>query len=239
VPSDACTSMPGPAENSIPLGAGTGLPFGPSTQSELQKHWLRLAESQHERCSPEALNKPAPQSTQSRPGSAGLRGKLGDGRLPAQRPRSASNNGVRLQRWGITSAVPRSFDTLADRAPANRRAELFGPKHEEYRKKVSHVLDADFSLRKETSTRERDGKLRRQALQAARDGSSDLRMPRSVGGVFSDVPLLHTSEAAVSWYLEFRRAAGEGGETSTKPNTPRDAASRWLAPGDRDKRRGM
>jgi hypothetical protein len=117
-------------------------------------------------------------------------------------------------------------------ASPNRKAVQFGPKHEEYRKKVAHVLDTDFSEKKDLSTRERNGQYRRQAVEASMKERGGLRMPKSVGGLFSDPPLLGTSEAAVNWYYLEMRGAGGGG-------TPRDSApSQGLfTSGERGKRK--
>jgi len=128
------------------------------------------------------------------------------------RPKSAgptrAREGASSRNWeGRWTAVPKTFDHIAEIAPPERRALSFGRQHGEKCDKVRQTLAEEFEIKKREAERARDGKLRRQEIQElVTAGEKDIRLGSTVPRLFQQVPLLSTSESAVQWYLEGGRS---------------------------------
>mmetsp|Transcript_63995 Transcript_63995/g.152599 ORF Transcript_63995/g.152599 Transcript_63995/m.152599 type:complete len:203 (-) Transcript_63995:104-712(-) len=185
------------ADASLPYGSLVGI------ESDIAARWTAAA----------SLRRPlsaGPRSTE-RGRAAASQTQEGQATRATSRPVSAAQPRC----WRAAPHVYGSFEELANKAPGGRVEALFGPKHKDYREKVLKVIDDDFQKRKEETAREKDGHLRRQAIEAAlasyypkpaktsRNRESSSRRPSKGPGrrLFSEVPLLETSESAVRWYM--------------------------------------
>mmetsp|Transcript_21048 Transcript_21048/g.44890 ORF Transcript_21048/g.44890 Transcript_21048/m.44890 type:complete len:207 (-) Transcript_21048:118-738(-) len=135
--------------------------------------------------------------------STGGSGDAEKTRMPRPKSAGAGSRGDWNIRW---STVSRTFEERGTAAPAEKQALFFGPKHKSYREKIQRLLDDDFLERKKESVRVKDGTLRRQEIEEAIvNAGKEMRPCGSRGRLFSDQPLLSTSEAAVEWYLQKSR----------------------------------
>mmetsp|Transcript_35114 Transcript_35114/g.72189 ORF Transcript_35114/g.72189 Transcript_35114/m.72189 type:complete len:161 (+) Transcript_35114:101-583(+) len=118
-----------------------------------------------------------------------------------KRPRSAGpgTRPVGGPRWRVTPRAPRTFESVIRSGESSR---LLGPKHDSFKEKVQQVLEQDKSIRQEELERETDGMLKRRLNEERMRRANFMTRTRAKPKTFSDVPLLGTSEAAVSWYLK-------------------------------------
>ncbi|CAE8629245.1 unnamed protein product [Polarella glacialis] len=117
---------------------------------------------------------------------------------PRRRPQSA---GPGRTTWRVSRAVPnQSFDSVARTTLIAKKT--LGPNHLEYREKVAKVLESDLESRKKDSETDRAtaGLLRRKVAEQ-RQRMPKMQRPPSRSRLFSEIPLIGTSESAVRWYL--------------------------------------
>ena len=137
---------------------------------------------------------PSEASMQGRPRSAG----------PGSRP-SSGLSGPRGPRWRGTPHVPRTFESVLRSGESSR---LLGPKHASFKEKVQQALEQDKSVRQEELERETDGLLKRRVNEERMRRPNFMTRTRAKPKTFSEVPLLQTSEAAISWYMKHGTSAG-------------------------------
>jgi hypothetical protein len=175
----------------------TSLPFGPLTGLETTIASIASKAQKGDQSGSGRISAPAPPAPSSTAAAA-----EGAERTRRPRPKSASlsGRGDWNRRW---SSVPRTFEERATTAPDEKKALFFGPKHKVLTEKVKRLLDDDLAERKKESIRVKDGALRRQDVEEAiLNAGKEMKPSGSCGRLFSDPPLLGTSESAVEWYLQ-------------------------------------
>eukprot|EP00931_Biecheleriopsis_adriatica_P042091 TRINITY_DN23984_c0_g1_i2.p1 TRINITY_DN23984_c0_g1~~TRINITY_DN23984_c0_g1_i2.p1 ORF type:complete len:173 (+),score=23.80 TRINITY_DN23984_c0_g1_i2:70-588(+) len=138
-----------------------------------------------------------------------------------QRPRSAgtgSRGGTPRWRGGVGSvrapAVgPRLFDTVARTGESSK---LLGPKDKMWQEKVSKVLEQEREARQEEVARENDGIRKRQLAEERLRRNNFLNRQSTCPRMFSQVPMLSTSESAVNYYLTRGASKDHGDHGSSR-----------------------
>merc|ERR1712113_1169310 len=134
------------------------------------------------------------------------------------RPKSAGHQRDWNLRW---CSEPRTFEVAASDAPPEKQALFFGPQYKSQHDKIVKLLAEDLELRKQESEHLKDGQLRRKEVEAGRQLNMKNMKPGNYGGkrLFSDVPLLGTSESAVNWYMQQGDAESVQRPTSVGPES--------------------
>eukprot|EP00931_Biecheleriopsis_adriatica_P042090 TRINITY_DN23984_c0_g1_i1.p1 TRINITY_DN23984_c0_g1~~TRINITY_DN23984_c0_g1_i1.p1 ORF type:complete len:160 (+),score=25.52 TRINITY_DN23984_c0_g1_i1:70-549(+) len=125
-----------------------------------------------------------------------------------QRPRSAGT-GSR----GGTPRWPRLFDTVARTGESSK---LLGPKDKMWQEKVSKVLEQEREARQEEVARENDGIRKRQLAEERLRRNNFLNRQSTCPRMFSQVPMLSTSESAVNYYLTRGASKDHGDHGSSR-----------------------
>eukprot|EP00930_Biecheleria_cincta_P039216 TRINITY_DN26980_c0_g1_i1.p1 TRINITY_DN26980_c0_g1~~TRINITY_DN26980_c0_g1_i1.p1 ORF type:complete len:229 (+),score=26.21 TRINITY_DN26980_c0_g1_i1:186-872(+) len=138
-----------------------------------------------------------------------------------------SRPGSARRGWSVGSSVPRSFDEISSKQPADALPLKYGPKEEDYRQIGERLTAQAHEAAVQESIQARDGKVRRgnaeavcrsqhhkdsgEPWRACRYGNrrggpkhlpgnrykgGPIRASSSGSGLFSEVPLLETSESA-------------------------------------------
>lgn len=160
---------------------------------------------------------------QQRPKSAGAGRRTGLHPVTQAGVATAADAAWTIKGLGHMKTRAKSFEDLWCEAPHNS----LGTRHAEYRGRVENLLKEVEKAQAEESARERDGKNRRRTVQQRRMESNKKRwkeakghastttwatkcpgsgsgvprcQPDCGGGMFSNMPVLETSESAVRWY---------------------------------------
>mmetsp|Transcript_70580 Transcript_70580/g.111629 ORF Transcript_70580/g.111629 Transcript_70580/m.111629 type:complete len:146 (+) Transcript_70580:73-510(+) len=105
-------------------------------------------------------------------------------------------------RWKGTPRVPQTFDSLLRSGESTR---LLGPKHNNFLEKVQRVVEQEEQKRKEDAQRASDGVAKRKVNEERYLRPNFRTRTRAKPKMFSEVPLLATSESAVNWYMKHSR----------------------------------